>query len=258
MNSINQLLADPRFALHWQMNRAEQLGLIRFLDIQRPELALEIGTYEGGSLQVIAHFAKSVISVDINPEVESRLAANFPNTRFRIGQSQVILPELIREMNAEGNTPDFVLIDADHTENGVRQDIAAVLNLIPKRETIILVHDSFNPDCRRGILTAPWTECDYVHEVEVDFLPGSFNSEAFDTAAPGSMWSGLACAIMKPIKRNGDLRIMQSQEAIFQAVKGISMHKEVLDLEPDLSTRVKQLYRTVRQRGSKLMKIFRK
>lgn len=221
---FNDLITPDQFTKPWQMNRGERLAMISILENLRPKLSLEIGTFLGGSLQVISHYSESVISLDIDPNVGARLSGAFNNVQFKIGSTDSTLPELVRSFNQTGMTPEFILIDADHTSEGVRNDISAILQIIPRNDTTILVHDSFNPDCREGILTAPWHLNEYVHSVEVDFMPGSFNSEAFDTATAGSMWSGLACAIMSPQKRTSHLKISQSQKEVFDAVLAVSAH----------------------------------
>ena len=80
------------------------------------------------------------------------------------------------------------------------------------------MHDAFNPDCRHGIRTADWAANPHVQFVELDFTVGNFHSPAHDTATEGSMWGGLACAILEPWERTGELVIGQRQQAAFQAV----------------------------------------
>ena len=80
------------------------------------------------------------------------------------------------------------------------------------------MHDPFNPDCRHGIRSANWAANPHVQYVELDFTVGNFHSPAHDTATEGSMWGGLACAILEPWERKGDLVIGQRQQAAFEAV----------------------------------------
>ena len=42
----------------------------------------------------------------------------------------------------------------------------------------IAVHDSGNPECRRGISSASWASSPYVHSVELDFVPGQIIEHA--------------------------------------------------------------------------------
>ena len=101
---------------------------------------------------------------------------------------------------------------------GVRADINSLLKLHVNRRLVILMHDPFNPDCRHGIKTANWASNPHVQYLELDFTVGNFHSKAYDTATEGSMWGGLACAILEPWHREGDLVIGQRQQATFEAV----------------------------------------
>lgn len=212
-------------SLHWQMTSAEQSALLWHLQCWKPKLSIEIGTYKGGSLQAIAKYSDEVISVDIDPKVGQRLGDQFPNTRFVAGDSTIVLPDLVKELNQSGRHADFVLIDGDHSKQGVKRDIEAILSLHPLRQTTVLMHDSFNPDCRAGMLEANWQDSPHVHAVEIDFIPGIYHQHAYDTAAARTMWGGLARVDIRPTQRTGKLTISQSQEGLFDAVHMVSSHK---------------------------------
>jgi len=204
------LLNDQQFELHWQMNHCERLALISILRKLRPQLAVEVGTYKGGSLQVIAKYSEKVITLDIDPEVLAKLANHFNNVEFLTGDSKETLPRLIRKFNESDDTPDFVLLDSTHSTEGIKREVEALLKLRPNKDVVVLLHDSFNPDCRLGMTMVDWESSPYVHYVEIDFIPGGFNARAYDTAVAGSMWSGFACAIMKPKLRTGGLIVQES------------------------------------------------
>jgi hypothetical protein len=106
----------------------------------------------------------------------------------------------------------------------VRADINNLLAIVPKRMVVFLMHDSFNPDCRRGMRGANWDACPYVHYVELDFITGGFCAEAFDTAQAGSMWAGLACAVLLPEKRTFPLKISESQGHLQRLLFPLSIH----------------------------------
>jgi predicted O-methyltransferase YrrM len=223
--SLKSITDEEGFDLHWQMTSCERFALQSLLRRIRPELAIEIGTYLGGSLQVLSRFAETVVSVDIDQEVEQRLAGRFPNVRYLSGDSSRCLPDLIREVNAEKKPVGFVLIDGDHSSAGVRRDIEAILELQPQRQVVVIMHDSFNPGCRHGMRTANWEKSPYVRHVELDFIPGIYHYEARDTAEPRSMWGGFACAVLEPGKRDGKLTIHESQRGLHEAVKRNSRHR---------------------------------
>jgi predicted O-methyltransferase YrrM len=218
------LTDDPRWHLHWQMSNAERCALPTILDRLKPRLSLEIGTYQGGSLQVLAQHSETVISVDINPDVAERLKQQFPNVEFRSGDSSRLLPSLVAELNAARRAVQFVLIDGDHSAEGVRRDIEAILQLEVRERLVILMHDGFNPECRRGMREADWQANRNVHYVELDFTVGNFHAKAFDTAKAGSMWGGFACAVLEPDQRVHDLVIQERQKAVFEAVVPVSIY----------------------------------
>ena len=210
--------------LRWQMTRCEKYAFASVIEQANPEVAIEIGTYKGGSLQVLSKKAKKVYSIDTSPECKETLDKHFDNVEFLTGDSKQILPSLLNRIKDKNESLGFILIDGDHSAEGVRTDINAVLQYVPTSPVYIVFHDSFNPTCREGILAADWQLCSYIHYVEVDFIPGVYHYEAFDTARPRSMWGGLSLALMLPEKRPHELKIHQSQKGLFDTVFSHSRH----------------------------------
>jgi hypothetical protein len=127
-----------------------------------------------------------VLSFDINPSSREYLGGRFPNVEYIVGDSKCELPPIVETSRG----PTFVLIDGDHTQAGVRTDLNNVLQFLPRYPTTTMAHDSFNPDCRTGMLEARWADNRHFHLVEIDFQHGSI----FDrTKPPREMW-GWACA----------------------------------------------------------------
>lgn len=220
----NGLTLEPTLALHWQMTNCERFALLDLLHRIRSEVVAVISSYQGGSLQVISHFAKRVISVDIDPKVPERLAGRFPNVTYRVGDSKEVLPAVIDSLNAEGANEGFFLIDGDHSTKGVRRDVETVLRYRPKGPCEIIMHDSFNPACREGIRTADWDASPHVQWVDLDFIPGIYHLHAYDTADAHSMWGDFACAYLTPQPRANGLEVRESQRGLFEAVKVVSAH----------------------------------
>lgn len=185
---IEELLFDRRYDLHWQMPNIARLIMVQLLRKLKPALAIEIGTFKCGSLQVIAEFSKHVISVDANPCLEAEFGTRFPNVDFVSGLSQESLPEIIDRLNAEGRSPDFVLVDGDHSTEGVRNDVNLLLGIKPQGPMLILMHDSFNPACREGMLTANWEQCPFVQSVDIDFMTGRYTSSGVGRGQCGEDW----------------------------------------------------------------------
>ncbi|HUF08111.1 MAG TPA: class I SAM-dependent methyltransferase, partial [Rhodothermales bacterium] len=154
---------------------------------------------------------------------------HFDNVEFMTGDSTRLLPPLLERISSNKESLGFVLIDGNHSTEGVRADVNAVLKYEPIRPVYVVFHDSFHPSCRQGILSADWHLCPYVHYVEVDFIPGVYHYEAFDTARPRSMHGGLCLALMLPQERTDELVIHQSQKGLFDTVFAQSRHSTVTE-----------------------------
>lgn len=203
-------------AAYWMMSPAEQAAMIYLLDNLRPAVSIEIGTRYGGSLQVLAKYSQKVYSLDIDPDVEKRLGGKYSNVEFRIGPSTETLPRLLQELEAQDAPVSFVLVDGDHTAEGVAADINNVLKYNPRTALFVVMHDSFNPECREGLRSAKWSDCPYVQAVELDFVPGVVNPAPF---FKGQLWGGFALGILRPNARVGDLQITGRAELTFQGAQ---------------------------------------
>jgi hypothetical protein len=204
------------FPLKWMMARWEQYALLNLLDVARPAVSVEVGTADGGSLQVVATASDKVYSIDMDPACREKLSPLFPNVEFRTGGSAELLPQLLRDIAGRQEPLGFVLIDGDHSAEGVRRDIEAVLSFTPTRPLYVVCHDSFNPNCREGMRRVQWQACERLHYVELDFVPGVLCDDR-----PGvedrSMWAGLAVAVLRPEKRDGPLVVSEDHRMLFQA-----------------------------------------
>lgn len=210
---------DP--AIEWQMQPGEQTALVALLSGLRPKVAIEIGSRYGGSMQVLAKYAERVISVDIDPTCQERLGPRFANAEFVTGDSRQTFPALMKRLEQEGAEVGFLLIDGDHTAAGVLADIRGLLGYRPACPLLVVIHDSFNPQVRRGIRAAPWADCGYVHAVELDFVPGLLT---LDPEAYREMWGGLALAVLLPTPRPGPLTVTGSLEHQFRHLFRKSAH----------------------------------
>jgi hypothetical protein len=118
----------------------------------------------------------------------------------------------------------FVLFDADHSRDGVRRDIESLLSYVPTQPLYVLMHDSFNPECRRGITTANWPKNPHVHLVELDFVPGRFVTEE-EGNSQREMWCGFALAVLLPERRVGDVVLHENEPLLHQAALGHSVYR---------------------------------
>lgn len=179
--------------LPWQMSRSEKYGLIGLLEDLKPDYSLEIGTFRGGSLQVISRFSNHVFSIDISPEPKRTLEKRFHNVEFIVGNSIDVIHSTIQRIEAHGGKLNFVLIDGDHSRKGVYNDLKAVLDYEHKNDLTILMHDSYNPECRKGMKDVDFTKYDNIEYVELDYITGSF----WHNNNNREMWGGLAMIKLK-------------------------------------------------------------
>jgi glycosyltransferase involved in cell wall biosynthesis len=197
----------------WQMHDSERLALTALLARTSPACAIEVGTYFGGSLSLISQYSRLVFSIDIDPDVPQRVG-QLSNVSYLIGDSRQILPDLFEELDRAGIPVNLVLIDADHSAQGIHRDVSLVLQYVPREPMFLLMHDSFNPCCRQGMLEAPWQDSPYCHFVDLDFVPG----RAVEHPGPsqGELWGGLAMAYFLPTPRVGPLTIAQTASTLFR------------------------------------------
>jgi hypothetical protein len=193
-NAPIPLLADELC----QMSFGERAALRGLLSELRPRLAVEVGTYKGGSLQMLASSCGHVHTLDLYDSLGDRAA--FDNVTFHIGDSRLVLPELLRELHKERRAVDFVLVDGDHSAAGVREDLTNILESPTTASTMILLHDTMNDETRSGIELVGLSECSKVVYHELDFIPGyEFVGGHFD----GQVWGGLGLVITGDRRSNG-------------------------------------------------------
>lgn len=209
---MREALSQPE-VLYWMMSPAEQAALVYLLSHMRPSIGIEIGTRYGGSLQVLAHFCSKVYSLDSDPNTSDRVQRNFLNVEYVPGSSCFTLPGLLARLERQAADVGFVLVDGDHSYSGVKGDIESVLKIKPRSRLLVVMHDSFIPDCRKALRDSEWASNEHVRYVELDFVPGTVNpSPAFR----GKLCGGLALAYLTPEKRTGPLEITARAELTFQ------------------------------------------
>lgn len=216
MNTL-ELFSLPRY---WEMVNAEKIALLNLLNDIKPSIAIEIGTRQGGSLQLIASLSEYVYSLDIDPEVKN-LADSFKNVDFITGDSKETLPQLLNDLTSNGRQPDFILIDGDHSFNGVKFDIESVLKIRITKPLIILMHDSFNPECRKGMLEVNYESNSFVKLVEIDFVQGIYSP---NERTKGEMWGGFAIIYLDPFVRTKNMLVKQSSGYSYERMYNYSKH----------------------------------
>ena len=224
-------MLDMDFLLHatndrWQMMQWERVGLAGVLATVRPKGALEIGVFHGGSLGLISRYAEHVIGIDLDEAVLQRVHPP-RNATLRIGASKDLIPQALAEF--ESRMPlNFVLVDGDHSREGVRRDLELLLAYLPSEPLVILMHDSANAETRGGILAVDWLANHYVKFVDCDFVPGQIIEHTVE-GTRAEIWGGLALAYLDPRPRVGLPEIRQSARTSIRCLQHCADNLAILD-----------------------------
>ena len=159
----------------WLMSAREKLGLIGLLHCLKPKKVLELGYHRGGATQWLSQFSEQVITVDVNEFV-----ADAPNLFNNVEAWNCPTLEAASRIKKEKLFFDLAIIDADHSRKAVSADINGII----EHSDIILMHDSFNPGCRKGIVDALKNQKS--HAYYLDFIPSVSKNDG--------LWGGLAIA----------------------------------------------------------------
>ena len=160
---------------NWQMSCREKLSLIGLLQCLKPKKVIEFGYHRGGATKWLSKFAEKLISVDVN-EFVCEASKEYTN----VEAWRCTTAEAIKKIKTDNLSFDLAIIDADHSRRGVTNDVSGIL---PHTE-VILMHDSFNPACRRGILDA--LKSQNSHAFYLDFMPSILKNDG--------LWGGFAIA----------------------------------------------------------------
>jgi Methyltransferase domain len=184
----------------WHMQAAERVALIYVVQQLKPELSIEIGTLNGGSLRPIAAASGRVYALDTASPKGDPISGN---VEFLIGDSAQTLPPLIDRHSRQNEEIGFILVDGSHEEAAVRADLQNCLRYKPRsKATVILMHDSSNPTVRKVIGEAGWSDNPHVHALDLDFVPGMLYGRA---DIKNQIWGGFAAALLLPEKRTGEV-----------------------------------------------------
>jgi len=179
----------------WLMSTREKLGLIGLLHCLKPKKVLELGYHRGGATKWLSELSEQVISVDVNEFV-----SNAPNLFHNVEAWNCPTLEAASRVKRENLFFDLAIIDADHSRKAVSADINAII----EHSDIILMHDSFNPDCRKGMLDALQNQKS--HAYYLDFIPSVSKKDG--------LWGGLAIA-WKSLKTPGLIKEFEKEMSSF-------------------------------------------
>jgi hypothetical protein len=180
----------------WQMTVGERAALEGILSQLKPSLAIEIGTAEGGSLRRIALHGKHVHSFDlVAPDASIQ---GLENVTLHTGDSHTLLPEFLDRTASEGQNVDFVLVDGDHTADGVEKDLRDLLESDALQRTVILIHDTLNDEVRQGISRVDYSAISKVVYMDFDCVAGHLSQGG---PFHHQLWGGLGLVV---VDRSGE------------------------------------------------------
>lgn len=173
----------------WQMSLGERAAVEGVLAQLQPALGLEIGSAEGACLRRIAAHAGEVHSFDLHAP-----AGEWPdNVTLHTGDSHELLPTFLAQLAEQCRNVDFVIVDGDHTPDGVRRDIEDLLDTSALARTAILIHDTANERVRRGLDAVRFSAWPKVAHVELDWIPGQLFAEP---TLRNELWYGLGLVLI--------------------------------------------------------------
>jgi hypothetical protein len=182
-----QLLRDDT----WTMTLGERAAFEGIVSQLQPELAVEIGAGQGGSLQRLAALSAEVHELDLQDPFP--WVTDLDNVVWHKGDSHKLLPELLGRFATEGRNVDFALVDGDHSTEGVRRDMQDLMDSPAVGRTIILAHDTMNNEVRAGLEAIDYRGIRKVAYVDLDFVPGIvFRRPAFRH----QLWGGLGLIVV--------------------------------------------------------------
>jgi hypothetical protein len=155
----------------WMMSPAERLAVIGLIYLLRPKSVLELGSGDGGLTRWLAQLVPEVTTVDLNPRVRTACEG-----LGNVMAMCMTTTEALDQFAQEGRRFDVVMVDADHSAKGTRQDLEGALCI----SDIVLMHDTFHPSCRAGIEQALAGRDVYAN---LDLVEGGLQ--------PDGLWGGL-------------------------------------------------------------------
>ena len=170
-----------------QLSMTERLTLLSLVLGLRPERALEVGSFRGGSAQIIVHAmdlnkAGELVMVDPRPQLADGLWSTISHRATLLAESS---PEALHSIDGDF---EFVFIDADHTRSGVLADVTAVAERLRPGGVIILHHVLYE-ESRAGIEEA-------LQSTDLIDCGSLCTNASFDEA--GRSWAGLGM-LRKPV-----------------------------------------------------------
>jgi Methyltransferase domain len=174
-----------------EMSSAEWIMIAASAMAIRPKVAVDVGTFLGGSSRSLRHFVEHVVTIDCDAERAAGVEG-IDGIEFRHGWSWEVLPQVLDEYRGDIG---LVIVDASHEFDDIQRDIGALLDWQPARGVAVVIHDTAMPRCRAGLQAIDWPSGRWLHGVALDWVP----------APPGSEVGGLGFLWLDHKERTGPL-----------------------------------------------------
>lgn len=128
-----------------QQKPKEFYGLLKaIVEMQNNKIAVEIGSYDGGCLHAYVKLFDKVVSIDLQNRSQLK------DAYYIIGDSHNALPVLKEIIGGKNTKIDFLMIDGDHSYDGVRADFSLYHRLV-RKGGIIAFHDILDTPLHREL-----------------------------------------------------------------------------------------------------------
>ena len=164
-------------SVDWQMSPKERLIITALLKLINPAKVLEIGARAGGFTRHLSDVAKSLTVVDIDTK---QILSKPSNAIFLEMTSDAFFAQRAAE-----DRFDLIVIDGDHSFEGTARDLENAL----AAGKHILLHDTFNPECRGGYSQAINKNMNRIAYFDLDVVKG--------TEMSTGLWGGIGFVVSK-------------------------------------------------------------
>jgi len=171
------------------MSLGERAAIEGVLARLRPALAIEIGSADGASSRALAARVGELHCFDLDaptlPQPE--------NVVLHVGDSHDLLPGFLASLAERERNVDLVVVDGDHSAEGVRRDVEDLLDSPALARSVLLIHDTANERVRRGLDSVRFAAWPKVCYVDLDWIPGRVFAEP---RLRNELWYGLGLVIL--------------------------------------------------------------
>jgi hypothetical protein len=152
---------------------------------------------------------------------------------FHTGDSHELLPQFLTELEEQDRVVDFVLVDGDHSAEGVKRDLEDLLSSTAVRRTAIVIHDTTNEMVRRGVDAVPYESYPAVSYVELDFVAGYLFREP---TLLHELWGGLGLVVVDSEHPGDGNKIRQGRyyeaASLLRDARAVVLSREHADAMP--------------------------